>query len=149
MNKLRKNIKGSSKEYNISTINCPKIEQKRSIRQANIWSSPTNSRPKRAKLDPILNQSLVLQFKEEEKDENLESLMSKLNIQDCTSPKQHDQNDEALVVVDSNDAVIKNEREQESHTRIRLTHQEISTKLLVCKLNINCKRYLKNISWYT
>ena len=55
--------------------------------------------------------------------------MSKLNIQDCTSPKQYDQNDKALVVVDCNDAVIEKEREQESHTRIRLTHQEISTKI--------------------
>ena len=55
--------------------------------------------------------------------------MSKLNIQDCTSPKQHDQNYKAQVVVDFNDAVIETEREQESHTRIRLTHQEISTKI--------------------
>ena len=55
--------------------------------------------------------------------------MSKLNIQDCTSSKQHDQNDKAQVVVDCNDAVIGKEREQESHTRIRLTHQEISTKI--------------------
>ena len=37
--------------------------------------------------------------------------MSKLNIQDCTSPKQHDQNYKALVVVDCNDAVIEKERE--------------------------------------
>ena len=44
-------------------------------------------------------------------------------------PKQHDQNDKAQVVVDCNDAVIETEREQESHTRIRLTHQEISTKI--------------------
>ena len=55
--------------------------------------------------------------------------MSKLNIQDCTSQKQHDQNDKAQVFVDGNDAVIEKEREQESHTRIRLTHQEISTKI--------------------
>ena len=129
MSKLRKNKKGSSKRYNMSIIDCPKIGQKRSMRQANIWSSPANSRPKRVKLDPILNQSLVRQFKEEKKDENLESLMSKLNIQDCTSSKQYDQNDKALVVVDCNDAVIEKEREQESHTRIRLTHQEISTKI--------------------
>ena len=40
--------------------------------------------------------------------------MSKLNIQDCTSPKQHDQNDKALVVFDCNDAVIEKENEQES-----------------------------------
>ena len=33
--------------------------------------------------------------------------MSKLNIQDCTSQKQHDQNDKAQVVVDCNDAVIE------------------------------------------
>ena len=51
--------------------------------------------------------------------------MSKLHIQDCTSPKQHDQNDKALVVVDCNDAVIK--KEQESYTRIILTHKKIST----------------------
>ena len=127
MSKLRKNIKGSSKRYNMSIIDSPKIGQKRSMCQANIWSSPTNSRPKRAKLDPILNQSFVRQLKEEEKDENLESLMSKLKIQDCTSPKQHDKNDKAQVVVDCNDAVI--DREQESHTRIKLTHQEISTKI--------------------
>ena len=43
-------------------------------------------------------------------------------------PKQHDLNDKAQVVVDCNDAVIETKREQESHTRIRLTHQEISTK---------------------
>ena len=55
--------------------------------------------------------------------------MSKLNIQDCTSQKQHDQNDKAQVVVDCNDAVIENEREQEFCTRISLTHQEISTKM--------------------
>ena len=55
--------------------------------------------------------------------------MSKLNIQDCTSKKQHDQNDKAQVVVYCNDAVIENEREQEFHTRISLTHQEISTKM--------------------
>ena len=63
-----------------------------------------------------------------EKDENLESLISKLNIQDCTSPKQHYQNYKAQVVVDCNDAAIETESEQESNTRIRLTHQEISTK---------------------
>ena len=55
--------------------------------------------------------------------------MSKLNIQDCISQKQHDQNDKAQVVVDCNDAIIEKEREQEFHTRIRLTHQEISTKM--------------------
>ena len=55
--------------------------------------------------------------------------MSKLNIQDCTSSKLNYQNDKALVVVDWNDTVIVNEREQESHARIRLTHQEISTKI--------------------
>ena len=41
--------------------------------------------------------------------------MFKLNIQDCTSLKQYDQNDKARVVVDCNDAVIDKEREQESH----------------------------------
>ena len=55
--------------------------------------------------------------------------MSKLNIQNCTSPKQHDQHYKAQVVVDCNDAIIETEREQEYHTRIRLTHQEISTKI--------------------
>ena len=55
--------------------------------------------------------------------------MSKLNIQDCTSQKQHFQNDKAQVIVDCNDAVIEKEREQEFHIRIRLTHQEISTKM--------------------
>ena len=48
--------------------------------------------------------------------------MSKLKIQDCTSPKQHDQNYKALVVADCNAAVIEKERELESHTRIRLTN---------------------------
>ena len=33
-----------------------------------------------------------------------------------------------LIIVYYNDAVIEKEREQESHTIIRLTHQEISTK---------------------
>ena len=37
--------------------------------------------------------------------------MSKLNIQDCTSSKQHDQNDKVLVVVYCNNAVIEEERE--------------------------------------
>ena len=60
---------------------------------------------------------------------NLTSLMSKLNIQDCTSPKQHNQNDEALIVVDSNNTDIEKMIEQESHTKIKLTHQEISTKI--------------------
>ena len=55
--------------------------------------------------------------------------MSKLNIQDCTSQKQQDQNDKVQVVVDCNDVVIENERLQEFHTRIRLTHQEISSKM--------------------
>ena len=55
--------------------------------------------------------------------------MSKLNIQDCTSPKQHYQNYKALVVVDCNDAVIQKEREQEYHIRIRLTYHEISSKI--------------------
>ena len=64
--------------------------------------------------------------------------MSKLNIQDCKSPKQHDQNDKALVVVDCNDAVIEKEREQESHTRIKLTYQEISTKIS-CFVNSKLK----------
>ena len=57
--------------------------------------------------------------------------MPKLNIQDCTFQKHHDKNAKALVVVDCNDAVIEKEREQEFYTRIRLTHQEISTKILV------------------
>ena len=55
--------------------------------------------------------------------------MTKLNIQDCISQKQHDQNDKALLVVDFNDVVMGKAREQEFHTRIRLTHQEISTKM--------------------
>ena len=38
--------------------------------------------------------------------------MSKLNIKDFTSQKQHFQNDKAQVVVDCNDAVIEKEREQ-------------------------------------
>ena len=71
-------------------IDSPVICQKRSMLQAKIWSSHSNSRPKWAKLDPILNQSLVLQFKEEKKWE-FRIIMSKLNIQDCTSQKQHDQ----------------------------------------------------------
>ena len=37
--------------------------------------------------------------------------MSKFNIQDCTSQKDHDQNDKAQVVVDYNDVVIEKERE--------------------------------------
>ena len=51
--------------------------------------------------------------------------MFKLSIQDCTSSKQHNQNENAIVVKDCNDAVIEDEREKESHIRIRLTHQEI------------------------
>ena len=92
-----------------------------------------------------MNQSLVLQFKENEKSENLESLMSKLYFQDCASPKQHDQNDEAQVVVDCNDAVIgKKKRVQESHTRIKLTHHEISKKnCLFCKLKLITKNIWK------
>ena len=67
MRKLRRNIKGSSKRYNINMIDSPMIGQKSSMFQAKIWSSHSNSRPKWAKLDPIMNQSLVLQFKEEKK----------------------------------------------------------------------------------
>ena len=59
----------------------------------------------------------------------LASLMPKLYIQACTSQKHHDQNAKAQVVVDCNDAVIEKEREREFHTRIRLTHQKISTKM--------------------
>ena len=110
MNKL-KNIKGSSKEYNISITNRHKIAQNRNMNLVNIWSNPTNSCPKWDKFDSILIQSLVLQFKEEEEDENLESLMSKLKIQDWVSSKQHDQNDEALIVADCNDAVTNKEKE--------------------------------------
>ena len=42
--------------------------------------------------------------------------MSKLNIQDRTSPKQHYQNDKALMVVDCNDADIDKVVAQESHS---------------------------------
>ena len=97
--------------------------------QVNILSSPTNSRLKKAKLAPILNWSLVLQFKEEEKDEDLESLMSKLNIQDYTYRNSMIEMIKTLLVVDCNDAVIEKEKEQESHARLRLTHQIISTKI--------------------
>ena len=48
-------------------IDSPMISQKRSMLQAKILSSHLNSRPKWAKLDPTLNQSLVLQFNEEKK----------------------------------------------------------------------------------
>ena len=63
MRKLKRNIKGSSKIYNMNMIDSPMIGQKRSMLQAKIWYS----RSKWAKLDPILNQSLVLRFKEEKK----------------------------------------------------------------------------------
>ena len=122
-------------------IDSPMIGQKRSMLQVKIWSSHSNSRPKLAKLYPILNQSLVLQFKEDIKKKKLESLMPKFNIQDCTSQKHHDQNDKTQVVVDCNDAVIK-KREQEFHTRIRLTHQEISTKMTGL---VNSKLKVKDI----
>ena len=49
------------------------------------------------------------------KDENLKSLVFKLNIQDHTSPKQHYQNDKALIVVDCNDADIDKVIAQEWH----------------------------------
>ena len=101
------------------------------------------SLPKRAKFDPILNQSFVLQFKEVEKEENLESLMVKLNIQDYTSPKKHDQNDEARVVVDCNDVVIEIERQQESHIKIRLI-RNINKNCWFCKLKIKSKRYFES-----
>ena len=41
--------------------------------------------------------------------------MSKLNIQDRTSPKQHYQNDKALMVVDCNDADLDKVIAQDSH----------------------------------
>ena len=41
--------------------------------------------------------------------------MSKLNIQDRTSPKQYYQNDKALMVVDYNDADIDKVVAQDSH----------------------------------
>ena len=75
---------------------------------------------------------------------NLISLMIKLNIQNFTSPKQHSQNDEALIVVDCSNTDIEKMIEQESHTRIKLTHQEISTKLLVCKLKIKMQKIFES-----
>ena len=78
-------------------------------------------------IDLIPNQSVLLQFKEEEKDEHLESLLSQPNTQDSTSSKQHYQNDEALIVEYFKGAVIE-KKDQEFHTRIRLTQKEISTK---------------------
>ena len=68
MRKLKWNIKGSSKKYNMNMIDSLMIGQKRSMLQAKIWSSHSNSRPKWAKLDPILNQSLVLRYKDEKKE---------------------------------------------------------------------------------
>ena len=53
----------------MNMIDNPMIGQKRSMLQAKIWSSHSNSHPKSVKLDSILNQSLVLQFKEEIKNE--------------------------------------------------------------------------------
>ena len=41
--------------------------------------------------------------------------MSKLNIQDRTSPKQYYQNDKALMVVDCSDADLDKVIAQESH----------------------------------
>ena len=54
-------------------------------------------------------------IKSRAKYENLVSFMSKLNIEDRTSPKQHYQNDKALIVVDCNDADIDKVVAQESH----------------------------------
>ena len=54
-------------------------------------------------------------IKSRAKYENLVSFMSKLNIQDRTSPKQHYQNDKALMAVDCNDADIDKVIAQESH----------------------------------
>ena len=59
--------------------------------------------------------------------------MTKFSIYDYITSIKHDQNDKALIVVDRNHTVIEKEREEESHTKIKLAHQEISTKLLVCK----------------
>ena len=68
------------------------------------------------------NQIKFFQFKSKfntsikrRKDENLVSFMSKLNIQDRTSPKQHYQNGKAFMVVDCNDANIYKVIAQESH----------------------------------
>ena len=60
----------------MNIIDSPKIGQKISIFQPNIRSS-------RQIFGQILNQSLILQFKEVEKKVNLESLISKLKIQVC------------------------------------------------------------------
>ena len=54
-------------------------------------------------------------IKSRAKYENLVSFMSKLNIQDCTSPKQHYPNDKALMAVDCNDFDIDKVIAQESH----------------------------------
>ena len=78
---------------------------------------------------------------------NSASLMTKLSIQNCTSPKQHNQNDEALIVVDCNNTDIEKMIEQESHIKIKITYQEISTKIAgFVNSKLKLKRYLKAMS---
>ena len=54
-------------------------------------------------------------IKSRAKYDNLVSFMSKLNSQVRTSPKQHYQNDKALMVVECNDADIDKVIAQKSH----------------------------------
>ena len=54
-------------------------------------------------------------IKSRAKYKNLISLISKLNIQDHTSPKQYYQNDKALMVVDCNDVDKDKVIAQDSH----------------------------------
>ena len=69
--------------------------------------------------------------------------MSKLNIQDRTSPKQHYQNDKALMVVDCNDADIDKVIAQESHSNKTYSLANINKICSFCKLRIKSKRYCK------
>ena len=64
--------------------------------------------------------------------------MFKLCIQDWTSPIQCDQNDEALIVLDCNDAVTEKVREQKSHTKLRQIYKEIS-KIISDFVNLKLK----------
>ena len=68
--------------------------------------------------------------------------MSELSIQDCTSSKQHNQNDEALMVVNCNDADIDKAIEQESHLK------KINSEIDINKIAgfVNSKLKARNIT---
>ena len=106
-------MNSSSKGYKRAKRSSKIARRKRS--QPIIGFKSSSSRPNQIKFfqfKSIFNTSI----KSRAKYENLVSFISKLNNQEHTSPKQHYQNDNALIVVDCNDADIGKVKAQELHS---------------------------------